>query len=483
MAPAVAAAPPAVPRFFQPAGSNASQSVVQQQLIDLQMLLGTCGLHGGSPVDVPTIATLLPRLPGGAVPTLLARSVWLHLLRSEFGPEVAQQIGSDLSVGVAGKQGPSDGLAAQLDAGAFCRFFAAHIAGTSGDERLVRCLCGSAVGALSPVDFLPLTTEVVRRHPSLNFLAKEDVYRSHYEHTVTQRILFVLDPLRTALVTAAQLRRAGRPLWLALRSLESGEAVEDINLERRFFSYEQFYVIFCKFVELDHDQDFELSLEELQSYDNYSLSTRAVTRIFLELASQALPCGGLGFAEFVFFLLCEEDKASPTAASFWFRILDMDADGKLSAHEMQFFYEEQASRVAALGHEAFGFADILCQLTDAINPRSQPSAPRGSITLADLKRSRMVPLLVNTLTNVTKLLRSEVSDMHALREAQATPYLSDFDRWARAEYAKCAEEDEDEDEDDDIEDDDEYELAKASFMSMLVEQTGCGVSRAQEAPF
>ena len=50
----------------------------------------------------------------------------------------------------------------------------------------------------------------------------------------------------------------------------------------------------------------------------------------------------MGYAEFVYFLLCEEDKSSPTATSFWFRVLDLDGDGYLSADEMAWFYEEQA---------------------------------------------------------------------------------------------------------------------------------------------
>ncbi|KOO35071.1 serine threonine-protein phosphatase 2a regulatory subunit b subunit alpha [Chrysochromulina tobinii] len=238
---------------------------------------------------------------------------------------------------------------------------AISLAGSGADERLLRCLCGGANAELTAATCRPLVSEVVRQHPSLPFLAADVVYRTHYEATVVHRILFSLDPLRTGRVSAATLRRTGAPLWGALRALSGeGAASDDINCERRFFSYEHFYVIFCKFCELDADGDFELSLEELHRYGGYALSTRAIGRVFVELAGSPreaieAPNGGISYGAFVYFLLCEEDKASATARSFWFRVLDVDADGVLSADDLRHFYDEQAARLTSLGHEPTDF--------------------------------------------------------------------------------------------------------------------------------
>ena len=294
-------------------------------------------------------------------------------------------------------------------------------------------------------------SEVVRQHPSLPFLAADVVYRTHYEATVVHRILFSLDPLRAGRVSAATLRRTGAPLWGALRALSGeGAASDDINCERRFFSYEHFYVVFCKFCELDADGDFELSLEELHRYGGYALSTRAIGRVFVELAGSPreaieAPNGGISYGAFVYFLLCEEDKASATARSFWFRVLDVDADGVLSADDLRHFYDEQAARLTSLGHEPADFGHVLCQLTDALNPRLARAAAgagggrgrvtRGAITPGDLRRSQMTTLLVHTLCNLTGFLRQETHDAGALREKLESPHLSDFDRWAAREYA------------------------------------------------
>ena len=55
---------------------------------------------------------------------------------------------------------------------------------------------------------------------------------------------------------------------------------DDINAERRYFSYEHFYVLFCAFCRLDDDRDGLLSLRDLQRYGNFGLSGRIAQRVF-----------------------------------------------------------------------------------------------------------------------------------------------------------------------------------------------------------
>jgi hypothetical protein len=48
----------------------------------------------------------------------------------------------------------------------------------------------------------------------------------------------------------------------------------------QFFSYEHFYVLFCRFYELDSDRDNRLSRENLLKYGDHALSSAIVDRIF-----------------------------------------------------------------------------------------------------------------------------------------------------------------------------------------------------------
>lgn len=74
--------------------------------------------------------------------------------------------------------------------------------------------------------------------------------------------------------------------WLHLSFLKSLTKVASffcLLLDFRFFSYEHFYVIYCKFWELDTDHDFLLDKENLIKYGNHALTYRIVDRIFSQV--------------------------------------------------------------------------------------------------------------------------------------------------------------------------------------------------------
>ena len=57
----------------------------------------------------------------------------------------------------------------------------------------------------------------------------------------------------------------------------------------------------------------------------------------------------MGYRDFIWLLLSEEDKRTTRAIEYWFRCVDVDGDGVLSLAEMEFFYDEQADRLDAMG--------------------------------------------------------------------------------------------------------------------------------------
>ena len=75
-----------------------------------------------------------------------------------------------------------------------------------------------------------------------------------YAETVVLRMLYAMDRGGGGKLRAADLRRGG--LLAALAALD---AEDDVNRVTAYFSYEHFYVIYCKFWELDADHDFLLS--------------------------------------------------------------------------------------------------------------------------------------------------------------------------------------------------------------------------------
>uniref|UniRef100_A0A2K6M315 Protein phosphatase 2 regulatory subunit B''alpha n=1 Tax=Rhinopithecus bieti TaxID=61621 RepID=A0A2K6M315_RHIBE len=265
--------------------------------------------------------------------------------------------------------------------------------------------------SLEQEDFIPLLQDVVDTHPGLTFLKDAPEFHSRYITTVIQRIFYTVNRSWTLL-----------------------EEEEDINQITDYFSYEHFYVIYCKFWELDTDHDLYISQADLSRYNDQASSNRIIERIFSGAVTRGKTIqkeGRMSYADFVWFLISEEDKRNPTSIEYWFRCMDVDGDGILSMYELEYFYEEQCERMEAMGIEPLPFHDLLCQMLDLVKP-----AADGKITLRDLKRCRMAHIFYDTFFNLEKYLDHEQRDPFAVQKdvENEGPEPSDWDRFAAEEY-------------------------------------------------
>ncbi|XP_058061664.1 uncharacterized protein LOC131211980 [Anopheles bellator] len=284
-----------------------------------------------------------------------------------------------------------------------------------------------------PEDFAPLIQDVVDTHPGLAFLKEAAEFHSRYVHTVIARIYYSVNRSWTGKITTAELRKSN-----LLDVIQLLEEEEDINQIMAYFSYEHFYVIYCKFWELDRDHDLYIDQQDLARHNDHALSSRMIERIFSGCVTRSPRRGNnnpmiqgpngpkMSYTDFVWFLLAEEDKSHPTAIEYWFRCMDVDGDGALSMYELEYFYEEQQHRMESLGIETLPFEDCLCQMLDMLKP-----ATPGCVTLADLKRCKMTPIFFDTFFNLEKYMEHEQRDPFAQRENDD---LSDWDRYAAQEY-------------------------------------------------
>ncbi|VDP11821.1 unnamed protein product, partial [Onchocerca flexuosa] len=128
-----------------------------------------------------------------------------------------------------------------------------------------------------------------------------------------------------------------RVFWTAITMLERA----DINEEREFFSYEHFYVIYYNFHCLDKCEKHYLTPIDLSFYSNGALTNLVVQRIFSGAVSlNSSVKQTMDYIAFVNFLLAEIDKCHPKSIEYWFRIMDLNGDGRISFDEMKQFYNE-----------------------------------------------------------------------------------------------------------------------------------------------
>ncbi|XP_055935624.1 serine/threonine-protein phosphatase 2A regulatory subunit B'' subunit alpha-like isoform X2 [Argiope bruennichi] len=277
-------------------------------------------------------------------------------------------------------------------------------------------------------DFFPMMQDVIDSHPGLTFLKEATEFHSRYIHTVIARIFYCVNRSWSGKITIPELRKSN-----FLQVLATLEEEEDINQVTDYFSYEHFYVIYCKFWELDKDHDLYIDQNDLKLHADGALSTRIIERIFSGAVTRGPKQkeGKMSYAEFVWFLISEEDKRHPRSIEYWFRCMDLDGDGYLSMYELEYFYQEQLQRLDALGIETLPFNDCLCQMLDIIK-----SKVPGKIALSDLKKCKMTPIFFDTFFNLEKYLDHEQRDPFASQREHdgEGPEMSDWDRYAADEY-------------------------------------------------
>ncbi|XP_070538327.1 serine/threonine-protein phosphatase 2A regulatory subunit B'' subunit beta-like isoform X2 [Ptychodera flava] len=295
-------------------------------------------------------------------------------------------------------------------------------------SRFLRLLAPAGCNFLQPEDFYCLVQDVVDTHPGLQFLQDSPEFHSRYIHTVIARIFYTVNRSWTGRITLNELRRSN-----LLQTIQVLEDEEDINQITDYFSYEHFYVIYCKFWELDTDHDLFIDKKDLTKHNDHAISSRMIERIFSGAVTRGSTQqeGKMSYSEFVWFLMSEEDKRQPTSIEYWFRCMDLDGDGFLSMYELEYFYEEQLQKMETLGIETLPFEDCLCQMLDMVKPRHS-----DKISLGDLKACEMTPIFFDTFFNLEKYLDHEQRDPFASARDHDYdgPEPSDWEKYAAEEY-------------------------------------------------
>uniref|UniRef100_A0AAZ3PW36 EF-hand domain-containing protein n=1 Tax=Oncorhynchus tshawytscha TaxID=74940 RepID=A0AAZ3PW36_ONCTS len=294
-------------------------------------------------------------------------------------------------------------------------------------SKFVHLLAKPGCNYLEQEDFIPFLQDVVNSHAGLAFLKEASDFHSRYITTVAQRIFYNVNRSWSGRISCSELRKSS-----FLQNVALLEQEEDVNQLTEFFSYEHFYVIYCKFWELDTDHDLYIDQRDLARHNDQAISHKMIERIFSGTVTRRLRKDGrLSYADFVWFLISEEDKKTDTSIEYWFRCMDLDGDGVLSMYELEYFYEEQCVKLETMAIEPLPFEDCLCQMLDLVKPEVE-----GKITLRDLKQCKLSHIFYDTFFNIEKYLDHEQKDpFSVVREAETEGQeISDWEKYAAEEY-------------------------------------------------
>ncbi|CAN0885911.1 Serine/threonine protein phosphatase 2A regulatory subunit B''alpha [Linum grandiflorum] len=114
---------------------------------------------------------------------------------------------------------------------------------------------------ITKADFKPILEELLSTHSGLEFLQGTPEFQEKYAETVICRIFYNVNRSGNGRLTLRELKRSN-----LIAVMQQVDEEEEINKILRYFSYEHFYVIYCKFWELDTDHDYLIDRENLIRY-------------------------------------------------------------------------------------------------------------------------------------------------------------------------------------------------------------------------
>jgi serine/threonine-protein phosphatase 2A regulatory subunit B'' len=323
-----------------------------------------------------------------------------------------------------------------LTKASFLKFWKSEFETKTPLERFFRILKKPNKAYLEREDFRPIMKILMDNHPGLEFLKATPEFQERYADTVIERIFYTVDTNDDGKITYRELKKSNLfDVCLAV------DEEEDINKIRDYFSYEHFYVLYCRFWEIDTDHDFIIDKDDFSRYEGHTLSRKANDRIFEQVPRSftSQQKDKMSYEDFVWFMISEEDKTTKRSLEYWFKIVDLDNNGIITAYEMEYFYEEQLRRLEYLNQEAVPFKDILCQMSDMLCPPIE-----SQFTLKDfIVKKQISGIFFNALLNLNKFIAYEQRDpFNIKKEMSENPDFSDWDRFALTEYVRLAMEEE-----------------------------------------
>jgi serine/threonine-protein phosphatase 2A regulatory subunit B'' len=192
----------------------------------------------------------------------------------------------------------------------FLAWWLAEVEPFDPTTRFFRLVKQPTAPAIEPSDFQPIMEELLAFHPGLEFLQQTAEFQEKYVRTVIARIFFEWDPPHRRALSLRTLRRSN-----LVEAFHEVDIQNDINQVNEYFSYEHFYVLYCKFWELDTDHDYFLSRADLARMTH--ITPLALDRVYAQAGKPCLGGGGaakaMGYEDFICFFLASEDKTMPAS--------------------------------------------------------------------------------------------------------------------------------------------------------------------------
>ncbi|XP_068155495.1 serine/threonine-protein phosphatase 2A regulatory subunit B'' subunit gamma-like [Drosophila tropicalis] len=216
-------------------------------------------------------------------------------------------------------------------------------------------------------------------------------FQSFYVCTVVKKFFFFLDSLHTGRIRIRDVLASG--LLTELLDLRD-EANPKEPQEYNWFSMPAVLTVYGNYLNLDKDHNGMLSKKELAAYGSGTLTSVFLDRVFEECRTYD---GEMDYKTFLDFVLALDNRQTPQALHYLFRILDVQHTGYLTAQTLHFFFKGIQEQLRALNAEAVNFEDIKDEIFDMVKSKDP-----CKITLQDLINCGQAETVVSILIEFHK---------------------------------------------------------------------------------
>jgi len=301
---------------------------------------------------------------------------------------------------------------------------AVYLMGIAGEEMAFNLITNfGRQKVVKPESINKIIEDIIWTDPSLRFFRTDDTspeMKMCYRSTVLESVLYAGDGWSRRTLSLKQFKQSN-----FVECLNQVHEKEDISMVDHF-SYDQFYVLYVRFLTLDVNKDHMLDKSELINYDDNRLITELVVNRIFAVNLQTSPNGLMSFEDFVIFVKADVDKTTASSIHYWFNILDLDCDGYLGLDDLRTFYIDSVRLFIYMDADinTAAFNDIIDQLIDSTYP-GHHYAPRACnfFSLSGLRRNSKVGHLLDAFVNGIRFLQNDESP-EAVNRARNSPWLS-----------------------------------------------------------
>ena len=224
--------------------------------------------------------------------------------------------------------------------------------------------------------------------PSFNQLKYiPEAFQNYYVITAVRKFFFFLDPKKTGKIYIKDMLTS--PILAELYDLRQEKSIEE--LIQNWFSSQNAQRVYEAYLRLDLDINGLLTKQELKKYQ-WGLTDLFIDRIFEEYQTFE---GEMDYKTFLDFVLAMENKKSPQALAYFWKILDVYGKGAIDSFIINMFFKQVLQKLGEKDPEAeknFQIEDI----KDEIFDMAKPEMDKG-ITLEDLINSGQGDMIVSIL--------------------------------------------------------------------------------------